>query len=150
MAEQIDSSTSTNTNPIDRALTELRESFGARFSSATTEQALRDENAKILGKKGELTAILKGLGALKPEERKVIGERANVLRQEIENGFNKQLRDLKKMERQKELDALPFDLTLPGRAPIADGGPHRHPISRVREDVVNVFRQLGFAVFDGP
>lgn len=149
MAEQIDTQANA-TSTIDQALTKLRESFGARFSSATTEQALRDENAKILGKKGELTAILSGLGKAKPEERRSIGERVNALKQEVEAGFNKCLRDLKQREREAELHALPFDLTLPARPPIADSGPHRHPISRVREDVVNVFRQLGFAVFDGP
>ena len=134
---------------IDRALNELRESFLPRFRRAATEQALRDENAKILGKKGELTAILKGLGQAPADKRKSIGERANAVRQEVETGFESCLRDLKKKQRAAELDAPPFDLTLPGRLPASDGG-HRHPISLVREDVVNVFRQLGFAVFDGP
>jgi phenylalanyl-tRNA synthetase alpha chain len=134
---------------IDRGLTELREGFSSRFRAAPTEQALRDENAKILGKKGELTAILKELGRAPPASRKSIGERANSLKQEVEAGFEACLRDLRKKLRAAELDAPPFDLTLPARAPALDGG-HRHPISRVREDVVAVFRQLGFAVFDGP
>jgi phenylalanyl-tRNA synthetase alpha chain len=134
---------------IDRALNDLRESFMSRFRAATTEQMLRDENAKILGKKGELTAILKELGRAPADKRKSIGERSNALRQEVEAGFESCLRDLRKKARTAELDAPPFDLTLPGRLPASDGG-HRHPISLVREDVVNVFRQLGFAVFDGP
>ncbi len=134
---------------IDRALNELREGFLPRFRASRTEQALRDENAKILGKKGELTTILKELGRTPADKRKSIGERANVLRQEVEAGFESCLRDLRRKARQAELDAPPFDLTLPGRLPASDGG-HRHPISLVREDVVNVFRQLGFAVFDGP
>jgi phenylalanyl-tRNA synthetase alpha chain len=134
---------------IDRALRELREGFRARFQAASTEQVLRDENAKVLGKKGELTAILKELGKAPPEERKKIGERVNALKQEVEAGFEACLRDLRAKERARELEAPPFDLSLPARLPLAEGG-HRHPISRVREDVVNVFRQLGFAVFDGP
>ncbi|MBX3208154.1 MAG: phenylalanine--tRNA ligase subunit alpha [Labilithrix sp.] len=134
---------------IDRALEGLRAGFAARFGAAPTEQALRDENAKILGKKGELTAILKELKDAPPDQRKKIGERVNALKQEVEAGFESCLRDLRKKARAAELDAPPFDLTLPERLPLADGG-HRHPISRVREDVVNVFRQLGFAVFDGP
>lgn len=134
---------------IDRALTALRESFASRFEAAATEQALRDENARILGKKGELTAILKELGKAPPSSRKAIGERVNALKQDVEAGFEACLRGLKRKERAAELEAPPFDLTLPARLPVADGG-HRHPISRVREDVVNVFRQLGFAVFDGP
>jgi phenylalanyl-tRNA synthetase alpha chain len=134
---------------IDRALTELREGLAARFGAATSEQTLRDENAKILGKKGELTAILQLLGKAPPEKKKEIGVRVNALKQEVEKAFDARLRELKKRDREAELNAPPFDLTLPARLPPADGG-HRHPISRVREDVVNVFRQLGFAVFDGP
>jgi phenylalanyl-tRNA synthetase alpha chain len=134
---------------IDRALTDLREGFGKRFRAAPTEQALRDENAKILGKKGELTAILSQLGKAPPASRKAIGERVNALKQEVESTFEGCLGDLRRKARAAELEAPPFDLTLPARSPVADGG-HRHPISRVREDVVSVFRQLGFAVFDGP
>ncbi len=140
-----------NNNPaetIDRALAELRSGFLPRFEAATTEQALRDENAKILGKKGELTAILKELGKAPPESRKAIGEKVNALKQEVEKGFERCLTNLKKKQRQAELDAPPFDLTLPGRLPAQAG--HKHPISLVREEVVEVFRQLGFAVFDGP
>src|SRR6476646_9289124 len=111
---------------IDRALTELREGFSPRFRAAASEQALRDENAKVLGKKGELTAILKELGKAPPDKRKAIGERVNALKQEVEAGFEACLSELKRKERAAELDAPPFDLTLPGRLPVADGG-HRHP-----------------------
>ena len=134
---------------IDRALSDLREGFPVRFRAAGTEQALRDAHAKILGKKGELTAILSQLGKAPPASRKSIGERVNALKREVEEGFEGRLRELRREARQADLDAPPFDLTLPGRVPAAEGG-HRHPISLVREDVVEVFRQLGFAVFDGP
>jgi phenylalanyl-tRNA synthetase alpha chain len=133
---------------IDRALAALREGFPPRFGAAATEQALRDENAKILGKKGELTAILKQLGKAAPESRKAIGEKVNLLKQEVETGFETQLRAIRGRERAAELSAPPFDLTLPGRTPSGLG--HAHPISMVRDEVVAVFRQLGFAVFDGP
>ncbi len=139
-----------NDNPdIQTALDQLREGLATRFAAAANEQELRDENAKILGKKGELTAILNGLGKVPPDQRKAIGQRVNGLKQEVEASFAEHLGALRKMERQAELDAPPFDLTLPARMPVTDGG-HRHPISRVREEVVSVFRQLGFAVFDGP
>lgn len=133
---------------IDTALAELRSAFLPRFESATTEQGLRDENAKILGKKGELTAILKLLGQAPPQSRKAIGEKVNALRQEVESGFERCLKALRDKEREAELNAPPFDLTLPGRHPAPLG--HKHPIAMVREDVIAIFRQLGFAVFDGP
>lgn len=133
---------------IDGALADLRTTFLPRFRGATTEQLLRDEYAKILGKKGELTAVLKQLGKAPPDARKSIGEKVNVLKQEVEAGFEATLRELHKKAREAELSAPPFDLTLPGRAPALPG--HKHPIALVREDVVAIFRQLGFAVFDGP
>jgi len=129
---------------IDAALEELRAKFPARFAAATTEQALRDENAKILGKKGELTAILKELGKAPPEARRAI----NVVKQEVERGFEAALATLAKARRDADLNARPYDLTLPGRllAPLG----HKHPISIVREEIIDVFRDLGFAVHDGP
>ena len=135
------------TQAIDKALANLREAFLPRFRAAGTEQALRDENAKILGKKGELTAILRLLGQAAPAGRKAIGEKVNALKQEVESGFEACLRALRKREREAELSGPPLDLTLPGREPVSLG--HKHPISIVREEVVAVFRQLGFAVFDG-
>jgi phenylalanyl-tRNA synthetase alpha chain len=133
---------------IDKALADLREAFLPRFRAAATEQALRDENAKILGKKGELTAIVSLLGKAAPESRKAIGEKVNSLKQEVVTGFESCLRELRRKDREVELSAPPFDLTLPGRSPVPAG--HKHPIAIVREEVVGVFRQLGFAVYDGP
>jgi phenylalanyl-tRNA synthetase alpha chain len=133
---------------IDRALAALAEAFPARFAAAETEQALRDENAKLLGKKGELSAILKELGKVAPEERKAIGESTNALKTKVENAFDARLRDINAKKRDAELKARPFDLTLPERVPSPRG--HRHPISLVREEVVEIFRGMGFGVFDGP
>ena len=133
---------------IDQAVADLRAAFLPRFRAATSEQALRDENAKILGKKGELTAILRLLGKVAPDTRKANGEKVNALKSEVETAFETCLRDLRRQEREADLSAPPFDLTLPGRDPVQPG--HKHPIAIVREEVVAVFRQLGFAVFDGP
>ena len=133
---------------IESALAALRGQFAARFAAAATEQILRDENAKVLGKKGELTAILKQMGAVPGDARKAIGEKVNALRQEVEAAFEARLRDLKQAKRDAELNARPFDLTLPAR-PLATLG-HKHPISIVREEIVDVLRSLGFAVHDGP
>ncbi len=133
---------------IDTALTALSLAFPARFAGAPTEQALRDENAKILGKKGELSAILKELGRVAPEARKGIGEAANAVKAKVEAGFEARLREIAAALRDAELNARAFDLTLPARIPAPRG--HRHPISIVREELVQIFRTMGFAVFDGP
>jgi phenylalanyl-tRNA synthetase alpha chain len=133
---------------IERSLSSLRATFRARFEAASTEQALRDENAKILGKKGELTAILRQMGAVPPDTRKAIGELVNAVKRDVEAAFEERLRALGRAQRDAELSAPPFDLTLPGRAPASLG--HAHPISRARDEIVDVLVSLGFAVHDGP
>ncbi|MEO6417842.1 MAG: phenylalanine--tRNA ligase subunit alpha, partial [Polyangiaceae bacterium] len=133
---------------ILEALEKLRTSFAARFEQATTEQTLRDENAKILGKKGDLTAILALMRNVPADAKKAVGERVNTVKVEVENAFAARLKALAKVKRDAELNAPPFDLTLPGRT-IAPLG-HRHPISLVREELVEIFKSLGFAVYGGP
>ena len=133
---------------IDGAISHLRAQFPVRFNEAATEQLLRDEHAKILGKKGELTAILKQMGQVPGDARKAIGEKVNALKQEVEKAFDARLGALVKAKRDADLNARPFDLTLPART-LAKVG-HKHPISIVREEVVGIFRGLGFAVHDGP
>jgi phenylalanyl-tRNA synthetase alpha chain len=130
------------------SLDKLRSEYGARFEGAMTEQLLRDENAKILGKKGELTAILKQMGQVPAEARKSIGEKVNALKTEVEKAFEARLAALARAKRNADLEGPPLDLTLPGR-PLAPLG-HRHPISIVRDEVVDVFQRMGFAVHDGP
>jgi phenylalanyl-tRNA synthetase alpha chain len=133
---------------IDEALRRLSEEAPGRFAQASTEQALRDENAKVLGKKGELTAILAKMGSLPPDARKAVGEKVNRVKKLIEGAFQTSLKEIARKKRDAELHARRFDLTLPGRAPGPLG--HKHPISIVREEVVEIFRGMGFAVHDGP
>jgi phenylalanyl-tRNA synthetase alpha chain len=133
---------------LDQALAGLRADFPARFAAAETEQSLREENAKLMGKKGALTGLLKQLGSVPAQERRAFGEKVNLLKQEVEACFDMRLGELAQRKRQAELNAQPFDLTLPGRVPTPLG--HRHPISIVREEVIEIFRGMGFAVHDGP
>ncbi len=133
---------------IEAALPRLRAEFPARFDGAATEQALRDENAKILGKKGELTAILKQMGQVPADARKSIGEKVNALKTAVEKAFEDRLAAIARAKRAADLAGTPLDLTLPGR-PLAPKG-HAHPISIVRDEIVEVFQRMGFAVHDGP
>lgn len=134
--------------PILASLSKLREGYAARFEAASTEQVLRDENAKILGKKGELTSILKLMGSVPADERKAIGARVNELKTEIEGAFEARLTTLAGAARKRELEAPPFDLSLPARSPAIVG--HKHPLSSVREEIVDIFVSLGFQIHDGP
>ncbi len=102
---------------IERSLATLQATFRGRFEAAASEQPLRDENAKVLGKKGELTAILKQMGAVPAEARKAIGELVNALKQEVEAAFEERLRALAREKRTAELGA-------PALRPVA---PRAHP-----------------------
>jgi phenylalanyl-tRNA synthetase alpha chain len=133
---------------IESALSALRAAFRPRFEAAGSEQALRDEKAKILGKKGELTAILKEMGRAPPEARRAIGALANALKEDVEAAFDARLSAVARRQREADLNAAPFDLTLPGRRLASVG--HAHPISIARDEIVEVLESLGFAVHDGP
>src|SRR3974377_2256790 len=79
---------------IERSLSELRASYPKRFGEAATEQALRDEKAKILGPKGALTAVLRQMGSISADARKAIGALANDLKRDVEVAFDSCLQAL--------------------------------------------------------
>jgi phenylalanyl-tRNA synthetase alpha chain len=83
-----------------------------------------------------------------PEQRKAVGERVNAVRSEIEADFKARLDEVKARLRQAELNERPFDLTLPGRRPAPRG--HLHPITSVKDEILDIFSSLGFQVGWGP
>jgi phenylalanyl-tRNA synthetase alpha chain len=133
---------------IEEGLKKLGESFRATFAAATTEQALRDAHAKVLGKKGDLTQLLRRMGAVPADARKSVGEKVNQLKEEVESSFAERLRSIEQAAREAELNARPYDLTLPGRSPAPRG--HLHPLTRVRDDILTAFHDLGFVIASGP
>jgi phenylalanyl-tRNA synthetase alpha chain len=133
---------------IESGLTRVKQRCKELFESARSEPDLRAARAELLGKKGELTAILRGMGAVPAEARRSVGERVNALRNEVEQDFEARLRELKQSERDADLRARPYDLTLPGRVPLPRG--HLHPITQVKNEILDVFRSIGFEVAWGP
>jgi phenylalanyl-tRNA synthetase alpha chain len=133
---------------IDDGLAKLGTRFRSAFAQATNEQELRQEYAKILGKKGELTAVLGLMGKLPGAERPVAGAKVNAFKTEVESSFEAALRRISRAAREAELRARPFDLTLPGRLDMRRG--HAHPILQARDDLLAIFKDLGFAVAHGP
>ena len=102
---------------------------------------------KYLGKKGELTTILKQMGKLSAEERPVIGQMANEVRQTLEDAVARRQEELKAKELNRRLASEKLDITMPGKTR-AEGG--LHPLSIVQEDLIDIFRSMGFDVVDGP
>lgn len=116
----------------------------AKFSSKTDLDALK---VRFLGKKGELTAILKQMGKLSPEERPVIGQLANEVRSFIEEKIEERSAEIKKIETAQKLKDETIDVTMPGKVkPLG----HKHPLSIVLDEVKEIFMGMGFDVATGP
>lgn len=116
-------------------------------SKAADTAALENIRVGLLGKKGELTAVLKQMGALPAEERPVIGAFANEVRAGIEAALEKAGAVIAEKELAKRLQAETADVTLPG-VPFRTG--RRHPMQTVLDDVVRIFLGMGFQVAEGP
>ena len=113
---------------------------------AADEGALEDLRVRYLGRRGSLTAILRGLGDLPPEARPVVGQRANAVKAAIEGALEARRLALRAAAR-VGLAADRLDSTLPGRPPMLGG---LHPLTATLEDILEIFASLGFAVAEGP
>lgn len=102
---------------------------------------------KYLGKKGELTAVLRGMGKLSAEERPVIGQLANDVRAEIEKKIEEITQEKKAHEQAEKLDAEKLDVTIPGDK-IRAG--HTHPLALVQRQLEDIFLGMGYSIVDGP
>ena len=133
---------------IEAGLSAVGDEYRARFAAAATEHDLRFVRADILGKKGALTQVLRAMGAVPSSRKREMGERVNAARSEVEAAFETRLNEIRRALRDAELNATPYDLSLPGRFALPRG--HRHPINIVREEILDIFRSLGFEVAWGP
>ncbi len=110
-------------------------------------KALEELKIKYLGKKGELTAILKQMGKLSAEERPVIGQLANKVRTDIEEAVNSKLAALKADAQAAQIKEESIDITLPGKfAPFGKF----HPLTKVENEIREIFMGMGFEIADGP
>ena len=102
---------------------------------------------QYLGKKGEVTAVLRGMGALTPEERPIIGQLANEVRAEIENAIKEKSEAQKNAELENKLVAEKIDVTLPANAPKMG---KLHPLTQVQRTIEDIFIGMGFSIAEGP
>lgn len=117
------------------------------LDKAPDEPELISVKAYYLGKKGELTTIMKGMGGLSPEERPVFGQLVNVVKDSLEDAFTRRLLSIRKKATLDSLKKEKVDVTLPGRrTPVGK----RHPLTLVMDEVVGIFTRIGFSVADGP
>jgi len=127
----------------------LERDLAARIAGAPDEAALEEARVAALGRKGAVSELLKGLGAMSPEERQVMGPRLNGLKERVGAAIAARRGVLKEAELVRRLEAERIDVTLPVRpAPLAAG--RIHPVSQVIDEITAIFADLGFAVAEGP
>ena len=125
----------------------LRESSVKEILDCDSAERLEAMRVRYLGKKGELTAILRQMGSLSAEERPAMGQLANQLRSEIEEAIDKRREELSSAMMELKLESEAVDVTLPGKD-IRMG--HKHPMYNVIEQLNDIFIGMGFEILDGP
>ncbi|MBQ2444501.1 MAG: phenylalanine--tRNA ligase subunit alpha, partial [Clostridia bacterium] len=128
-------------------LEKIRQSALEAVKSADMMQDIEALRIKCLGKKGELTAILKQMGKLSAEERPAIGQLANEIRGKIEQAIEEKTKEIKRKEQEAKLLSEKIDVTLPGKATKLGS---RHPLTVVLDDIKEIFVGMGFDIVDGP
>ncbi len=114
---------------------------------AKTPKDIEDIRVKYLGKKGALTAILKQMGSLSNDERPIIGQIANEVRDYISGKIDAGMKKIKKAKLDEQLSSEKIDVTLPG---VCKPLGHKHPLSIVLDEVKEIFVGMGFDIVDGP
>ena len=128
-------------------LQKLREASVAAILQADDITALENLRVKYLGKKGELTAILKQMGRLSAEERPAMGQLANQVRAELEEALDQRREALNARMLEMRLKAETLDVTMPGKAPELG---HQHPMYIVLDEIKDIFVGMGFEILEGP
>ena len=123
----------------DSALKELKE--------AANVSEIENIRVKYLGKKGELTQILRGMGSLTKDERPVVGKIANEVRENIEDFIAKASDEIKEIEKKKKLENEVIDISMPGKKQIIG---KRHPLDLTLESMKEIFISMGFTIEEGP
>ncbi len=128
-------------------LDKLRSELVAAVNNASDLDGIEAVRVAALGKKGRLTALMKSLGSMAPEERRTMGATLNVLKTEIAAAIDSRKADLADVELDARLAGEGVDVTLPARP---EGAGKIHPISQTIDEIVAIFGEMGFSVAEGP
>ena len=122
---------------------QLREAAVSALNSADSSEHLESWRVEFLGRKGRLTALLRGLGSLEIEERKIVGAAANLLRADLDSLYEERERQAKS----SNAVVGSLDVTLPGRKPAVGG---LHPSTQMIREITQAFNEMGFQTVEGP
>ncbi|MDF2505701.1 phenylalanine--tRNA ligase subunit alpha [Clostridium sp.] len=128
-------------------LEEIKNIAIAELKESVNKEDIEKLRVKYLGKKGELTQILRGMGSLSKEERPVIGKVANEVREKIEGIINEAMESIKQKEKEEKLSSEVIDISLPGKKQVIG---HRNPLDITLRKTEEIFRSMGFTVEEGP
>lgn len=128
-------------------LNEIQEAALRKIEEAKDSEALQEIKVKYLGKKGELTTILKSMGSLSKEERPVMGKLVNDVKKVVEEKLEEAIKKIKEEEKNKKLQSEVIDITLPGNKNVIG---KRHPLELTIERIKDIFISMGFTIEDGP
>ncbi len=128
-------------------LGQLESQARAALEAAQTVQALTEERARYLGRKGSISGLLRGIGGLDPAERGRVGQAVNTSKQRIEDRFQARRRVLEAADQARAVEQQALDVTLPGLAPPRG---HLHPVTLIEREMAQFFSNLGFSIELGP
>jgi len=129
------------------AVNELQQRALAQINASGDLQSLDDLRVQFLGKKGEVTALLKSLGSMEAEQRKTFGQAVNLVRDDLNQAILARRQALEARELEQKLQNERVDVTLPGRGEQRGG---LHPVTRAMNRALSIFNKLGFDVATGP
>lgn len=132
---------------LQTSLLSIQQEFKSQVLSVKTSAEADSLRVRYLGKKGELTAVLRAMGSLSAEERPVIGQLANDIRSGMEETLSSHLSGIVAGEKAAQLAAQTIDITLPGK-PVVMGG--RHPMYKAIDEICDIFLGLGYEIAEGP
>lgn len=128
-------------------IAQIKQNAILELEKAQDLKSLDEVRVKYLGKKGELTLVLRGMGALSPEERPIIGSLVNVVRDEIEQSIESKEQNYRQKQLEKQLKAEKIDITMPAKK---NSLGTVHPITQIINDVKEIFIGLGYEIATGP
>lgn len=128
-------------------LRELREKALTDLEKIGAQAELAEWKVRYLGKKGELTAIMRGMGQLSAEDRPAVGQLVNEIREALERSYEQKEADFRQKAMEQKLKTESIDVTLPGRTLPAGA---LHPLTRIIQEIEDIFIGLGFEIAEGP
>ena len=132
---------------MQEKLMSIKECAFNELTNADSSSKLEEIRVKYLGKKGELTTILRSMGGLSKEERPVVGKLVNEVKKEVEDKIEEKLNVIKEKEKNDKLASEIIDISMPGKKNMIG---KRHPLDLTLESMKDIFISMGFTVEEGP